>query len=168
MDQITSKELKLLSHNFQVRFALFCAYQVEDKWINTPEAVEATRITELWLDGKASNEECKVTAKAAAHAANAAYAATYAAANAAYAAAYAANAAANAVYATNAANAVYAAASATNAANAVYAAAYAASNAAYAAAYAVKDRSRIIKDQWDYYNRLLSFHEEFERVVLNY
>ena len=126
MKQITQKELLLLSHNFQVRFALFCAYQVEDKWKPFPEAIEAVRMAELWLEWKASSKECEV----AAHAANVAYAAANAAANAAYAA--------------------------TNASYAAYAASYAASG---------KDKAKLTKEQWDYYNQLLSFHEEFERVM---
>ena len=148
MKQITSKELRLLSHNFQVRFALFCANQVKEHWETIPQCVEAIRITELWLENKATSEECRIAYRAVD--------VTYTAANAAHAAAYAVYTAANAV--------------SNGAAYATYTAAAAAAAAAHAAANAVSnadlDKARIIKEQWDCYNQLLSFHEEFEKRVL--
>ena len=89
---IERKELEKLSHEHQVRFALFCCYQVEYLWKGSTESVKAVETTEAWLRGEASAEECRLAADAAA--ANAAYAAN--AADAAYAAAYAAADAANA------------------------------------------------------------------------
>jgi hypothetical protein len=58
MERITINNLKGLSHKDQVRFALFCAYQIKSKWENIPSSVEAIRLTELWLEGKATVEEC--------------------------------------------------------------------------------------------------------------
>jgi hypothetical protein len=145
MKTITEEHLKKLSHKMQVYFALFCANQVKENWTNIPERTKAIRVIELWLEGKASSKECEVAAAASASAASA---------SAAYAA-YAANAAA---YAANAASA--ASASAAYAAYAANAAAY----AAYAANAAAK--GKVIKGQWDYYNELLNFDKNFEKVVL--
>jgi hypothetical protein len=154
MKTITEEHLKKLSHKMQVYFALFCANQVKENWTNIPECIEAIRVTELWLEGKASSKECKVAAAAAA-------AAAYAAAAAA--AADAADAAA-AYAAADAADAADAAADAADAADAAADAADAAAAYAYAAAYAAK--GKVIKGQWDYYNELLNFDKNFEKVVL--
>jgi len=146
MKQITSKEFHLISHNFQVRFALFCANQVRNVWKGIPECVEAIRMAELWLEDKATSKECEVAAYAASAAASAA-------------AAYASSAAA---YAT------YAAASAASAAASAASAAYAASaaSAASAAAYASEDKAKLIKEQWAFYNELLNFDEIVEKALL--
>ena len=89
MKQIETKNLTKLPHNFQVRFALFCASQVRNGWKGIPECVEAIRMAELWLEDKATSKECKVAAYAASSTASAA---SYAAYDAALAAASAANA----------------------------------------------------------------------------
>jgi hypothetical protein len=104
----TQKDLELLPHKFQVDFAIFCARQVEHLWDKYPACVRAIELAELFLEGKATSEECGVAANAAAYAAAAA--AAYAA-NAAAAAAYAATHAAYAAYATHAAYAAAYAAS---------------------------------------------------------
>jgi len=106
--KVTEYNIRLLSHKDQVRFALFCAKQVEQI---KPEAINCIRVVEKWLDGKATAEECKQVYTAYYATTNATYATTnatnYAAYTAANAATYAANAAANAAtaatYATNAA-----------------------------------------------------------------
>ena len=129
MKQIERSDLEKLSHRKQVQFAIFCAKQVIHLVKPEHKKVCETAIhtAELFLEGKATKEDCR---NAAANAANAAYAAAAAAyAAAANAAAYAANAAAYAAYA----------------------AAYAAAAAAHAAK---KDKNKIIKDQWTYYEEL--------------
>jgi hypothetical protein len=59
MKVIEQKDLKVLSHKDLVRFALFCAYQVKITWENIPKCMEAIRLTELWLEGKAAAKECR-------------------------------------------------------------------------------------------------------------
>jgi len=82
-NKVTTKMLKKLSHKDCVKFAVFCAEQVE-YLTELPEAKEALEITKKWLDGKATGDECRVAADAAAYAAFAAdAAAAYGAANAA-------------------------------------------------------------------------------------
>ena len=103
--QITKEDLAKLAHREQVAFAIFCAKQVyhlvEEKH---KEAVDkCINITERWIVGEATSEECgevadatyTATADAAYAAANATYAAAYTA-YAVYADAYAASAAYNA------------------------------------------------------------------------
>ena len=133
MKSPTNEDLLKLSHKFQVSFALFCANQVKHFWKDIPEAVKAIEITERWLVGEATKEEC-----------------------------------ASAAYAADAANAAYAAAAASAAAYAAYSAASAANAAAYAAAYASAnaDKQSFIKAQWDYYNELLHFDSNFEKIAL--
>ena len=86
MNQIQEKDLQILTHKQQVQFAIFCAKQVEYLWNKKPACVKAIQTAEAWLAGKATAEECRSAARAAANA-------TYAAAYATYAAAYAADAA---------------------------------------------------------------------------
>ena len=160
------KNINKLSHKDKVRFALFCARQVEHIWKSVPEAVEAVKVTELWLIGKATSEECS------ANAADAADAATYAAAYAAANAAYAANAAAYAAVAYTAYAAANAAAdAAADAADAVaytaYAAAYAA--VAYTAAADAADAATYADtkiEQMEYLSDLLHLDSIFENVLL--
>ena len=122
MKRLTKQDLEKLNHHKQVLFACFCAEQVihlvEEK--HKQVCLKAIKVAYLFLEGKATKEDCQ----GAAYAATAANAAA-AAAIAAYAAAYAANAA---TYAADAA--AYAATYAAYAANA---AAYAANAATYAA-----------------------------------
>jgi len=91
------------SPKFYVKYALACA-ELANSNIDKPmpESLECIRIVKLWLIDKATSEECRVAAYAAATYAAAYSAADYAAADAAYAA-Y--NAAVNAAY--NAVNAAY-------------------------------------------------------------
>ena len=108
MKQITKDDLLKLTHKQQVQFAIFCAEQVfhlnSDK--TRDKARKAIDTAKLWLEGRASQEECRAAAYAAAYA-TAAYAAAYAAYAAAYAAA--AYAAADAAAANTAADAAAAA-----------------------------------------------------------
>jgi len=152
---ITKEQLSLLPNHKQIRFAIFCANQVihlvptEHKEV----ALKAIGYAELYLEGKASKEECWV-------AANAAYAAAAYVASATY---YAANAAASA-----AADAAYTTAAAYYAANAASAAYYAATANAAAATYTAspKDKQNIIEAQWDLYDQLLNEDRIFEEIVL--
>ena len=96
MQPITSTELKLLSHRQQVQFAIFCAKQVEAKWKNEPACVAAIATTEAWLEGKATEEECRKAAYNS-YAISAASWAAYAVAYTSKAAVYASNAANDAV-----------------------------------------------------------------------
>jgi hypothetical protein len=136
------QDLEKLCHHSQIYFAIFCAEQVFHiiKQEHQPVCRQAIDIAKLFLEGKATKEECRVAADAAA----AAYA-TYTAATANYAA-YAA----------------YAAANAADAATYVNYAAY----AAYAAAYAAKDKQVIIEAQWVYYKELLAFETIIEDILL--
>jgi hypothetical protein len=98
--------LKELPHKDVVRFALFCAKQVVSQ-NQIPEAKEAIKVVELWLEDRATQGECGRAAAYAARAARAAAAyAACAAADAAYAAYAAARAAARAAaaYAAGATN----------------------------------------------------------------
>ena len=138
MKPVTNEELNKLPHKYQVMFAVFCVEQVtkylDDK---TRElALKAIAVTKLWLEGKASVEDCM-------KAADAAYAAAYAA-DVAYAA-YAAYAAAYVAYAAYAADAA---------------------DAAYAADAEDASKEIIVKEQWDYYYELLNFYSNFEKIVL--
>ena len=164
MKLVRKKELLLLSQQDCVRFAIFCAEQVKEDWENIPECVNAINIVERWLEGKATEDECKVAAHAA-YAARATYAAVHAA-NAAYAAAnaaYAASAAADAA-AYVASHAAYAyAASSAYAAYAAYA--YYAADAA-STAYAADGNPHFINAQWNYYNELLHFDDIAEKLLL--
>ena len=87
--EITDDNINKLPRKDRVRFALFCAKQVIHL-AKEPEAHECIRVTELWLEGKASAEDCRRAVDAthvyydttyaddaAAHAAHAAYYATY-------------------------------------------------------------------------------------------
>ena len=161
MKLVRKKELLLLSQQDCVRFAIFCAEQVKEDWENIPECVNAINIVERWLEGKATEDECKV-------AAHAAYAAADAAADA-----YAADAAANAAYAASAA----ADAAAYVASHAAYAYAASSAYAAYAAyayyaadaastAYAADGNPHFINAQWNYYNELLHFDDIAEKLLL--
>ena len=154
MKQLQRTDLEKLSHNFQVRFALFCAKQVVDlvepKYKHKQLCDNAILTVEKWLDNKATAEECRAAADAA---------------NAAYTAAHAANAAADAANAAHAA--AYAAYTAAHAAaHAAYAAIAAAFAAANATANASHNKEQTIKEQWDYYNELLNFDKNFEEIVL--
>lgn len=55
---LTEKPLKELSHKDQVRFALFCANQVQEHWCKEPICVKAIELVELWLEDKATTIEC--------------------------------------------------------------------------------------------------------------
>jgi hypothetical protein len=156
MKSPTKSDLKKLCHFSQIYFAVFCAEQVFHlvKPQDQPVCRQAIDIAKLFIEGKATKEECKVAAAAA-------YATAYAAAHAAYAATHAASVA---DAAASAADAAYAA---TAAAYAAYAASADASAdaAAYAAA-ALKDKQTIIEAQWEYYKELLAFETIIEDVLL--
>ena len=149
----TQQELAKLPHLFQVRYALYAATSVS--YLTTlPEAATCLKVVGDYLDGKASKEDCKVTATAASYAAAAVAAAAYdaAAVASANAAAHAAGAAAaDADAATRAA--FYAA----------FHAAYAAAVAAFIAADAKLD---LAKDLRRYYKELLNFDAISESYLL--
>ena len=156
MKSPTKENLEKLSHHKQVMFACFCAEQVIHlvKEEHKSVCLKAVQTAYLFLEGKASKEECGSAANAAAAAYAYATAAAYA--NAAYAnAAYAAYANATAAAYANAAYAANAAATA---------AATAAANTAYANADANKEQT--IKEQWNFYDQLLNGDKYFEEIVL--
>ena len=143
MRRMSQEDLSLLSHNFQVRFALFCAYQVKDKWDKIPECYKAIRVVSLWLEGKASSEECSAAGRAASGAQS------NNGGNANYAVAYTAYT--TVVTRTNDSST------------------YIAANASYAAAYAVDVAgvsTKIIGEQWNFYNELLNFDKIAEKALL--
>jgi hypothetical protein len=139
MKSPTKSDLKKLCHHSQIYFAIFCAEQVFHlvKQEHQPVCRHAIDIAKLFIEGRATKEECRAAAYAA-------YAAADAAANAACAAGYAAYVAA----ANVAANAAYAA------------------TAAADAAAALKDKQAIIAAQWVYYKELLAFETIVEDVLL--
>jgi len=141
--KVIRENIKLLSHKDKVRFALFCAKQVVQP-TGIPEAHKCIRVVELWLDGKATTDDCK----------RAAYTADAVAAN------YAAHAATNVAYAAYAANAN----AATNAA------ARAAACTAYACtAYAANDTaaSSVRPAQERYLYELIYINDIVEQVLLD-
>ena len=143
MELLTKKQLSELSHKDQVRFALFCAYQVKNEWEKSLNCVNAIKITELWLENKVTSSECRSAASAAfSNPSKDIYTAAYAA--------YAASADADADVA------------------AIYTG-YAASTALYTRAtyptYAT-DKIKIIQAQIEYYNELKYINENFEKIVL--
>jgi len=155
----TSSELQKLSHKNQVRFALFCAKAVSH--LNPNHEIQlAIKTVELWLDNKATAEECKKAADAAYAYADAAYATDYAS----YAGAHAAYAGAAYADADAASYAAGAAAHAGCAAHAARAASYAA--AAYAGAHAAAAKNKAIQAQREYYDSLLYINENFEKIIL--
>ena len=160
LNRVSKEELQKLSHKNQVRFALFCAKAVSHLNPNH-EAQLAIRTVELWLDNKATVEECK-------KAADAGYAGAYAAADAtdyaSYAGAHAAYAGAAYADADAASYAAGAAAHAGCAAHAARAASYAA--AAYAGAHAAAAKNKAIQAQREYYDSLLYINENFEKIIL--
>ena len=135
--------LELLPNKTNVRFALFCAHQVKHlvKKEYQEVCLKAIEVAELFLEDRATKEECGKAADAAISAADAAAYAADAAAS--YAASYAAYAAKAAAYAANAS-----AASASAASASAYAAAYAytAANAVYAASEAVDAANTITQE----------------------
>jgi hypothetical protein len=143
MELLTKKQLSELSHKDQVRFALFCAYQVKNEWEKSLNCVNAIKITELWLENKVTSSECRSAASAAFSNPDKNI---YTAAYVAYAAATDADADVAATYTG-----------------------YAASTAAYARAtyptYAT-DKIKIIQAQIEYYNELKYINENFEKIVL--
>ena len=173
----SSSDLAKLPDLFQVRYALYAATKVAHLTA-LPEAATCLKVVGDYLDGKATKEDCRVAATAAADAAyvaaNAAYVAANAAANADAAAAYAADAANVAYVAANAAAyvaanaAAYAAAYvAATAADAAYYATHAATAAAYAAAaYSKKTKLGLVKDLRRYYEELLNFDAISESYLL--
>jgi hypothetical protein len=157
MEKIVSTVyLNKLPHRYQVMFAIFCAEQViglvreQDREV----CLKAIEVAKRWLRGEVSEEECKA-------------AAGYASATGANAAAYASGAAPYAAHA--AARAARAAYASVNAADAAFAAIYAAGAAdiAHAAGgYADKNRNKVIKEQWGYYNELLNLDENLEKILV--
>jgi hypothetical protein len=63
MGGITEEKLQELSNKDQIRFALFCANQVIGVWSCEPDFVNAIKLVELWLEDKATVEECADAAR---------------------------------------------------------------------------------------------------------
>ena len=65
INMINTKDLRKLPHRKQVEFALFCAKQTVKCMNNNikKETLNAIKVTELWLEGKASSEECAVACR---------------------------------------------------------------------------------------------------------
>jgi len=66
----TTRDLVKLPHLYQVRYALYAATKVAHL-TKLPQAATCLRVVEAYLAGKASKEDCRVAANAAAE--NAAY-----------------------------------------------------------------------------------------------
>jgi hypothetical protein len=135
----TTKDLEKLGHREQVCFAVACAESVFHLVAKKDKPVCRASIDAAigFVEGKVSAEECRVAADAAADAAAATDAAADAAADAAYVAA--------------------------DAAAATYAAADAA--AATYAAYASKDKQKLIEQQWQLYDDLLSLDSNLVSIL---
>jgi hypothetical protein len=56
---IPSRLFSKLSHKDQVRFALFCDYQLKSKWSRSIKVKKAIKLVELWLEDKATTEDCQ-------------------------------------------------------------------------------------------------------------
>jgi hypothetical protein len=56
---LTSHEIRQLSNKDQIRLALFCANQVRSNWGYLRQLVAAFETIELWLEDKATYEECQ-------------------------------------------------------------------------------------------------------------
>jgi hypothetical protein len=56
--ELTEEKLSELSHKDQVRFALFCANQTRDFWYGSKIYENTYKLIELWLEGKATAEQC--------------------------------------------------------------------------------------------------------------
>jgi hypothetical protein len=58
---IKQDKLQELSHKDIVRFALFCAYQVKNKWgkITGKANYEVIKQVELWLEDKVTGDDCR-------------------------------------------------------------------------------------------------------------
>ena len=54
--------LKLIPHKSQVRFALFCVRQVSALWECDAPSVNTILLIEKWLEGKATQKECRAAA----------------------------------------------------------------------------------------------------------
>jgi hypothetical protein len=153
---IGKRDLGKLNHKMQVCFALFCARQVEKHWKDIPECVEAIRVTELWLEGKATGEECRI-AYDLVHGV-----AELASDDDAHVDA-AINAPANAADAVG--SAVLAASWDLDGDFACTSAMFAAENTIYSTI-GPTNKTKAIEEQWDYYHELLNFDKNFEKVVL--
>ena len=153
--------LQKLPHKLQVEFALYCAKDVQHLAREKDKAVvgNVIRVTELWLIGKATADECFDASSAVSSAASSAVssAVSSAASNAAYVASYAAH------VPSYAAHAAYAASSASYAADAASFAAYAAS---HAASYSVAYDKELLK-YLNYLKEMIESMPEVERLLLN-
>ena len=160
--------LKELPSKLQVEFALYCAKDVQHLAREKDKAIigNAIRVTELWLIGKATADECfdaSYAVSSAAYATCAASHAAYAASHAAYAAAYAASHAAYAAHAAS--HAAYAAYAASNASNAADPAFSSAAYAAHAASYSVTYDKELLK-YLNYLKEMIESMPEVERLLL--
>ena len=150
--------LQKLPHKFQVEFALYCAKDVQHLAREKDKAVvgNVIRVTELWLIGKATADECFDASSAVSSVASsvASSAVSSAASNAAYVASYAAHVPSYAAHAAS---------SASFAADAASFAAYAAS---HAASYSVAYDKELLK-YLNYLKEMIESMPEVERLLLN-
>lgn len=153
---LRQNDLILLNHKDLIRFALFCTYQAKESWDKVPEAIEAIKVTELWLNNKVDSATCKIVSEKSLKAINKlregasdtdmcddidgnAYAAVYVSA------------------------AVYDDSWRLNYANAcVHCAIRTFFNSKHCPAF----QSKIIKEQWGFYNELLNFDDIAEKALL--
>jgi hypothetical protein len=56
--EINEELLCELSHKDQIRFALFCANQTREFWYGSNVYENTYKLIELWLEGKATVQEC--------------------------------------------------------------------------------------------------------------
>jgi len=150
---LTRRDIEKLSHHKQVLLACFCAEQVIHliKEEYRTECVKAVQTAYLFLEGKATQEECYAASNVAADVA----AAAYTAATTVHAAdAIAADAAAAAAYTVS------------DVGDATISAVNAATNAVDAVD--AESRSSTIEAQWNFYDQLLNTDKYFEEIVLGW
>ena len=148
MKQIQKKDLEKLSKRKQVLFACFCAEQVLHlvDYAIKPVFEKVIEIAHLFLEGKATKEDCKNIMRIAAYT----------------------------TYESKSLTAVYAAKAAAHTADLVYSVAYDAhalndSTSGFAAAYSAycaQTELSILEAQWAFYDQLLNGDKYFEEIVL--
>jgi hypothetical protein len=142
---LTSHQIRQLSNKDQIRLALFCANQVRSKWGYLRELVRAFETIELWLEDKATYEECQTDIMIAAQfwdqgRADEVNPAPYHAINSVLAGEN-----------TTSGYVIFAAASATKSVD---------------TRFGYEERNVMVQQQIDYYNELRYIDENFERIVL--
>jgi hypothetical protein len=150
--EINEKLLCELSHKDQIRFALFCANQTREFWYDSKIYENTYKLIELWLEGKATVQECLDAGNACYNECN--------------------------LYGnrTLTGDFIYAGRALLYAAQAVEETYYidthiklVSSNAVMAFSFGFKhtaDTNKAEQDQLDYYNELRYINENFEKIVL--